>query len=302
MRSNKLINYFRIKFWILLYLFISNYSFSQEALTTDQGFLTNTFIIQKESKNYKLEITTPPGFDKSKKYKTVYYLDGWYLSELIVWTSASLHMGECVKDIVTIGISGQGNRQDFNTQRNFDFTPSPYNEEKTGYKLSSPDGVKIDSSNTGGADIFIGFLENEVFPFVEDKYPNLSQSKCLIGHSFGGLFGVYILQKRPDLFEKLIIISPSIIWNKSEILKKEYFDSLKYFEKNIDLHISYGSKESILSVGMARLDSTLSNIKNKKVNFEVKKYQNLTHQSVIQVSIYEGLLKFYKRQEWGCIE
>ncbi|KAI9149044.1 Siderophore triacetylfusarinine C esterase [Paramyrothecium foliicola] len=77
----------------------------------------------------------------------------------------------------------------------------------------------------GGADDFIDFIQDRVKPLVRsrlgERYGVAIGREALYGHSYGGLFSLYTLFTKPDLFDCFIASSPSIWWNKQVILEKE---------------------------------------------------------------------------------
>jgi tetratricopeptide (TPR) repeat protein len=59
----------------------------------------------------------------------------------------------------------------------------------------------------GGADRFMDFLEEELFPFVEAEY-RTKPYRLLIGPQAGGAFGLYALIRRPALFNAFVLENP----------------------------------------------------------------------------------------------
>jgi hypothetical protein len=53
---------------------------------------------------------------------------------------------------------------------------------------------------SGGADQFLAFMKNELFPFMETNYKADSKNRILMGCSLGGLFTLYTLFTQPELF------------------------------------------------------------------------------------------------------
>lgn len=70
------------------------------------------------------------------------------------------------------------------------------------------------------ADNFITFIDDVLRPWVRDTiFPNADFSRdALYGHSFGGLFVLYALLVRPDLFDTFLSASPALFWNDGYIL------------------------------------------------------------------------------------
>ena len=74
------------------------------------------------------------------------------------------------------------------------------------------------AKNSGGGENFIRHLEKELIPYVNEHYP-ASNSRVLIGHSYGGLIAIEILLKHTALFNKYAAIDPSLWWDDGKLLK-----------------------------------------------------------------------------------
>lgn len=88
--------------------------------------------------------------------------------------------------------------------------------------LTYPTTVKSDKAKfptTGGSAKFIAFIEKELQPYIDAKFRTRGPS-TLIGESLGGLLATEILFTKPGLFDKYIIISPSLWWDNGSLLKK----------------------------------------------------------------------------------
>ena len=258
---------------------------------------TEHTIISNEGNQYKLKVTFPAEYNLSESYKTLYYLDAWWLSELVLGSYAILNLTNSVEDVVLVGISLEGSELDWNTQRNRDFTPSAYDINKMGFQLkggSGENGVDLTPETTGKANAFSEFLNNKVFKFVENKYSNITESRGLIGHSFGGLFGIYSMQNHLEMFNDLILISPSAWWNKSELLDETRFSSFNNLNRDTKIHLSYGGAESrLITASNQSLNLILNGLKNENFNFKFEAYENKNHHSVLSRAIYDGLFFLY---------
>ena len=74
-------------------------------------------------------------------------------------------------------------------------------------------------AENGAAANFSTFIESELIPFIENKYP-VTNFRTLIGHSYGGLFTIYTLINHPQLFSNYIAIDPSLDWDNQKIIKQ----------------------------------------------------------------------------------
>lgn len=99
-------------------------------------------------------------------------------------------------------------------RRSWDLSPPP----GTSFPPFTPDGPEV---RTGGADEFLDFIGERVLPFITARTRIDTTRKSLFGHSFGGLFALHALFTRPDLFQRIIAVSPTIYWDDCALLRSE---------------------------------------------------------------------------------
>ncbi len=73
----------------------------------------------------------------------------------------------------------------------------------------------------GGADAFLDFIEQELMPAVEARYPVDRSRQAFIGHSMGGFLVLHALFTRKPVFRTYVAGSPSIWWNGHALLEEE---------------------------------------------------------------------------------
>jgi predicted alpha/beta superfamily hydrolase len=268
----------------------------------------NYKIYSQDKDQYILKVTFPRNYNPDKAYKTLYYLDAYWLTEITLGSYTILDFCSYVEDVVFIGISLNGTEKDWHKQRDMDFTPSPYKslgvledlkKSDSKFKVSSikhENGNLLKAENTGGANLFLDFLENEVIGFVENKYPNLNKRRGLLGHSFGGLFGFHTLQNRPDLFQDFLLISASLSWNSFELVEEENFSKLKALKDDVKLYHSYGAEEiKAIRASNNKISNIISEFELENLNYKFEPVKNTNHHSVLSRAIYDGLLYLYKK-------
>lgn len=76
-------------------------------------------------------------------------------------------------------------------------------------------------------DNFITFLDDVLRPWVRNTiFPSVTFNRdAVYGHSFSGLYVLYLLLVRPDLFDVFLSASPYLIWNNEYIFS--HLDPLK---------------------------------------------------------------------------
>ncbi len=245
----------------------------------------------KEGQTYQLLITLPKNYNKEKAYKVLYYLDGWWLSELVIGNYRLNSITNKVNELILVGISLDGDEAAWNDQRNMDYTPSAYDKEKM--KISMKGGTyELNEKTTGGAASFLSFLETKVFEEIEGSFKTIKNERGILGHSFGGLFGFYCLTNHPETFKNYLLISPSIWWNKSELLTEENFQKIN---KTANIYMTMGTAESgMLKKPIRKLIQDFDQLKEKETNIILKEHENLNHHSIVPLGIYEGIEWIYK--------
>jgi hypothetical protein len=208
-----------------------------------------------------LNIYLPEGYNDTTRYPVIYLLDGAADEDFIhivglVQYNTFPWINRIPQSIV-VGIA--------NTNRRMDFTfPTTMESDK-----------KMIPAN-GGAAKFIDFIEKELQPFIAQKY-STSQSKTIIGQSLGGLLATQILFAKPQLFNKYIIISPSLWWNDGSLLKENPEILKANFTAQTDIYIGVGkegsldgSKKHIMEEDARLLAEKIkgSKSKNVKVHFD----------------------------------
>ncbi|MDQ2105275.1 alpha/beta hydrolase [Azospirillum isscasi] len=151
----------------------------------------------------------PPG-----GYPVIYLLDGNATAPMMEKTIAQ-HPPQPYGSAVVVGI-GYPIDEPFDILRRYrDLTPP------TPPELIPPsrDGTSV--IETGGRDDFLAFLETQAIPAVESRLPIDRRRRTLFGHSLGGLFSLYALYTRGDLFQTYVAADPAIWWSGQAILKEQ---------------------------------------------------------------------------------
>lgn len=175
-----------------------------------------------------VNIYLPKGYKKTEttKYPVIYLLDGSADEDFIhVAGLVQFNSFEWVNRVPRSIVVGIGN-----TDRKRDFSfPTSIEAERKRYPTS------------GHSDKFISFIEKELQPFIEKNY-KANSSKTLVGESLGGLLATEILLKKPGLFNKYIIISPSLWWDDGSLLRLSTDTLRASAGQKTDIYIGVGKE------------------------------------------------------------
>lgn len=122
--------------------------------------------------------------------------------------------GRNIEDFVLVGLSHDPALTS-GESRARDYTPSNP-RARAGYDPSD-----YDFAAYGEAQAYREYLETRALPFVADRYRVDMRRRTYVGHSYGGLFGAYLLLTRPGMFDGYILGSPSLWFDRHAILELE---------------------------------------------------------------------------------
>ncbi len=234
----------------------------------------------KENRKFYVQLPVSYNSDSNQKYPVVFIIDGEVLLPAVN-NVQSFYSGGFTPEMVLVGISNSNNRiRDLTTSEVQELYGMPFNGE------------------SGGANNFSKFLESELIPFIEKKYP-VTTFRTLIGHSYGGLFGVYTLINHPYLFSNYLIIDPSLDWDNQRLLT----------ESTEKLHSNdYKGKSLFLSLGgqlhMQNPAVTIDNVMEDTTGFTLFARSNIAFSNIVKLNKKNGLAfewKFYPRDLHGTI-
>ncbi|MDO6389774.1 alpha/beta hydrolase-fold protein [Pontibacter sp. BT731] len=198
-----------------------------------------------------LNIYLPDGYtpNDSVKYPVIYLLDGSADEDFIhIVGLVQYYSFEWVNQLpksIVVGIATVDRRRDFTF-------PTTIESDQKRYPT------------TGHSDKFTAFLATELQPFIDKKFKT-TRSKTIIGQSLGGLLATEILLKSPTLFNKYIIVSPSLWWDNGSLLNKGSEILNAAFQQQTDIYIGVG-KEGLTPTAIPRVMEVDANLLADKIN------------------------------------
>jgi predicted alpha/beta superfamily hydrolase len=244
---------------------------------------------EKTDADYNVYVGLPRGYDATKKYPALLVHDGDYAFPIA--QSIARHLvdrGELLPLIVVaIAYPGAvGDPSKFMLGRTRDLTPS--------FTMEGGYGADFQLAS-GGAAKYVAFLASELKPYVEGTYAIDPKAWTLVGHSYGGLFGAYVLMVAPGLFQHYLIVSPSFWYDNRALLTSaaDGLDSLRKHEGRIFLGV--GALENDPSKGRFLVDDVrsfeghLRALGNQRLSITANVFADETHHSVFPAALSRGL-------------
>lgn len=170
-----------------------------EPLTVGTQWTFQSGILQEAR---TLNVYLPTDYSPDSSYEVIYLLDGsmdedfMHISGLTQFLSYPwiADMPPCI----VVGIA--------NVDRKRDFTFAPQSDKE----------LQKEFPTSGESANFIRFVKEEVQPLVRKWYKTRGKG-CLVGQSLGGLLATEILYFEPELFDRYLIVSPSLWWDHESL-------------------------------------------------------------------------------------
>lgn len=284
-KNNKMTNRLKIVLTIGLIIFFQQFVNAQA--NKNQQFLQKAGVLdslysQILNESRKIYIQLPASYkpENNQKYPVVFILDGEVFLPT-VHNVQNFYSGGFTPEMVLVGISNDKNRiRDLTTSTITTKYGMPFNEKN------------------GEADNFSKFIEKELIPYIENKYP-VTNFRTLIGHSYGGLFAIYTLLNHSYLFANYLAIDPSLDWDGQKLLKEAegLLATQKYKNKSLFMSLSgqLHWQNSKITIGNVMQDST---------DFTLFPRSNIAFSNLVKQNSKNGLFfdwKFYPKDLHGTI-
>lgn len=165
-----------------------------------------------KNKDYLLYVHLPENYEsrnnantKNKKYPVLYLLDPWWDFPVVAGAYSGLVFDGVIPEMIIVGIGYAAENPDVDRLRESDYTPA----------------VVPGDDNMGDGKAFLTFIESRIIPYIEDNFRVDGQYRVLAGSSYGGLFTLFALFERPDLFQGHIAITPAVSWFHRWLFRRE---------------------------------------------------------------------------------
>jgi predicted alpha/beta superfamily hydrolase len=232
--------------------------------------------IMNEERRVIIHLPRDYSKDTSRKYSVMYVLDGTSQDQHTADKLTVLSDAGLMPSAIVVGLPNtRGNRER-------DQTP-PFMRRD----------VNDQNSPFGAADKFLSFVEKELIPFVESNY-RTSGYRTLSGNSRGGLFVLYSLMEKPDLFQARFCYSTPV-WRFDNLMVNKTAEFLRS-SSGLDgfLFLSVGEKETEQMIGgFNKLVESLKKIRVKRFRWVADYTPFAVHQDNALISTSKGLA------EWG---
>jgi predicted alpha/beta superfamily hydrolase len=270
--------------------------FAPYAQSTEQASLpgteTHALYAKTNGQAYRIFVSLPDSYNKGDtvRYPVLYLLDGNPFFSLLQSMQRFFVTGEEVPEMIIVGIGYpvKGVMESM-PYRTLDYTPT----RDTAFDNMLTKELEMPITS-GGAIAFLKTLKHDIFPLIEQRYKTAG-GRGFAGHSFGALFGTYVLFHEPGLFSKYLLSSISMPWDNGEMLQEEQ----QYYNAGnrslaVQVFMSVGSREEFgMQPLMHRLAASMRMHNYRGLVLSEHVLENETHTSAVTTSLNQGLRWLY---------
>jgi predicted alpha/beta superfamily hydrolase len=204
----------------------------------------------------------------------VLVMDGDYFFDEAARAGRSLARGGRIPAPCVIGVgygTGFGKPGNF---RGRDYTPTASPEEPS----------------SGGADRFLDYLTQTLWPELARRYPLRSKGHTIAGHSLGSLLVLHALFQSRPFFSLALASAPSIWWDNRSILRQA--SRLRRRQASLDgaLYLGVGEDDSpSMSADLGLLEKQLKDKPFKGLHVVSEVFPGRDHYNVLPDTVSAGL-------------
>jgi predicted alpha/beta superfamily hydrolase len=248
---------------------------------TEVRKITSSIVTGQE---YELQIMLPGGYKTSgKKYPVVYLMDSQWDFPLLKSLYGQQYYDGFIPEMIIVGVTWGGTNPNPDSLRVRDYTPTKETRQP----------------QSGGADKFLSFMKEELFPFVEKNYNADPFNRTMMGCSLGGLITLYTLFTHTDMCNGYVAASPAIGWDKEVIYQyeKTFFEKT-LIEKNAHakgrLYMTIGGVERNVP-GFEKFAKFLADRNYQCLHIKSKVLENTGHSGTKSETFGRGLQYVFER-------
>lgn len=238
-----------------------------------------TLPVNAAGRHYALFIGLPASYatEPNKRYPVVYVTDGYWDFQKITAIHGPLVYDKYAPEFITVGMGYAGENPNFGDLRRWELSPVPF-------------GQPLDAS--GHAKDFLDTIEKVFIPLIDKEYRTDPKQRVLGGASLGGLFTLYSMFTKPELFNGYVAVTPAVLVGNDWLLKyeQEFVKAAKPL--NARLYMTVGGNEATSFVApILRMNQRFAPGRYPKLAYEFRIIDGERHAGN-QIESYNRGLRF----------
>jgi len=226
---------------------------------------------------FRIHVYLPRGYYSGiKNYPVIYLLDAEYSFGCVAYVVRRLIKGREIPEAVVVGVSYEVPYEEYYRRRQRDFAPTKYALDE--FPMS------------GFAENFAKFLQYELIPFVNKNYRTKQSDTTIIGFSLSGLFNTYMLFQHTHLFNRYVIISPSLWWDHNICFRYERQYAKNKSDLPARMYMVAGEQDGpLIKNTVAKMKEILAKRNYDNFVYQVSFLPDETHRTIYANAVTKGL-------------
>ena len=196
------------------------------------------------ARDYEIDVSLPPSYGSGQRsYPVVFVTDAPYAFPVTRAIEARIagHSKE-LPEFILVGLGyAKGDTGEYSRRR--DYTPSARGDRDA---TSDMPGRPV---AYGEAEGYRRFIAEEVFPFIASHYRADMSRKVFAGHSYGSLFGTWVMLTAPEMFDGYVLGSPSLWFDERLLLARERTFAAAHKDLHARVYLGAGEFEALSPKG-----------------------------------------------------
>jgi len=143
---------------------------------------------------------------------------------------------------------------------------------------------------SGGADAFVAFLADTLWPELAKRHPVHDDRRGLAGHSLGSLLVLHALFQRQPRFNRFLASAPSLWWDERSLLRLAATRRDSTSELPARLFLGVGTEDTPSMTGdLALFEAQLAERPFAALEIVSRHFAGHDHYNVLPVAFREGL-------------
>jgi uncharacterized protein len=151
--------------------------------------------------------------------------------------------------------------------------------------------ASADEAESGGADAFLAFLINTLWPQVARQHRLREAGRVIAGHSLGSLLGLHALFQEHPFFDRALASAPSIWWDNRSLLGLVARLRERRAKLAGRLYIGVGAEDTPSMLGdIALLETLLEARPFRGLTVKSEQFAGHDHYDVMPLTMESGLV------------
>ena len=224
--------------------------------------------------DYSIQVAAPAAAREPGPWPAIAFMDGDDQFKYAVAAYRAARTAGEVPPLLLVGVGYGASYTKPGNRRLRDYTPTAMATEP----------------ESGGADAFVSFLADTLWPELARRHPLRDDRRGLAGHSLGSLLVLHALFQRAPRFNRFLASAPSLWWDERSLLRLATTRRDSTSELPARLFLGVGTEDTPSMTGdLALLEAQLAVRPFAALEIVSRHFTGRDHYNVLPVSFREGL-------------